>query len=48
MGDSSVQCLGTCAMAELKEHVNGDFRPSLGETERTQNTAAIATRTVAC
>ena len=34
-------------MAELKKHINGDFRPSLGETEQTRN-AAIATRTVAC
>ena len=48
MGDSSVQCLGTCAIAELKEHVNGNFRPSLGETEQTRNATVFATRTVAC
>ncbi len=27
MGDSFVQRLGTCAMAELKKHVNGGFSP---------------------
>ena len=35
-------------MAKLEKHVNGNFRPSLGETEQTRNATVFATRTVAC